>query len=482
MQKLSGYLLALAAIGVLTLRLVDLNLASFILDEPQFLDAARAQLTTGQWHSASPLVGTLGLHYGPTALWFYGLVQSVFGYTARTNITAMCLMLTVAHLALASGLAWLFRGGPMLFGAVLLCIASSPYQFFWSRLAWDQMTNVGASWSLFVFCLPGRLTWLSAAPLGLILGLSISSHLMILPFVAAVFAVFIVELRRKPIRLVGATGVMIAGIVLVNIPYLSYLAHTGIRVNPSPGFSKAILAEYLLQPVRVSTTWGIEYFFDQDWRDFWDWLGNVRAFYSPSWLSLAFAAHLTALGVTVSLRHPKTRVRRVALLAVLVWLGALVPAVRSIDPHPHYQFATWWIVPFGAAAALSWASQRRSTILSAVAIGGGLLIVSNVLFDIEWMRFVRERGGTRGIHYSTPVGLQEKAIRAICASPSTVIQVQNETVLWPFPISYGISTEPSCLGKRISICRPDECLSVGPGMVRIRLTYAKERGGELRVQ
>jgi len=100
MKKLSGYLLALAAIGVLMLRLVDLDLASFILDEPQFLDAARAQLSTGQWRSASPLVETLGLHYGPTVFWFYGLVQSVFGDAARTNITAMCLMLTVAHLAL----------------------------------------------------------------------------------------------------------------------------------------------------------------------------------------------------------------------------------------------------------------------------------------------------------------------------------------------------------------------------------------------
>ncbi len=100
MRKLWGYLLALAAIGVLMLRPVDLDLASFILDEPQFLDVARAQLSTGQWRSASPLVETLGLHYGPTVFWFYGLVQSVFGDADRTNITAVCLMLTVAHLAL----------------------------------------------------------------------------------------------------------------------------------------------------------------------------------------------------------------------------------------------------------------------------------------------------------------------------------------------------------------------------------------------
>src|SRR5262245_34339272 len=418
MKKPAGYLLALAALSVLMLRLADLDLAPFIFDEPQFLDAARAQLTTGQWRSASPLGGTLGIHYGPTVFWFYGLVQLVFGEAARINIIAMCVMLTAAHLGLAWGLARLFNGGLLLFGAVLLWIASSPYQFFWSRLAWDQMVNVCASWGVFVLCVSRRLAWVATATLGLILGLGISSHLMILPFVAAVFVAVLVEQRREPKRLLAALGILVAGILLVNIPYLSYLARTGIRLNPSAGFSKEALGAYLLQPVRASTPWGIEYFFDQDWSEFWDGLGDIRVFYSAAWLPLAFAAIVAALGIAASLRHPEARVRRVALLAALVWLGALVAASRSVEPHPHYQFASWWTIPFGVGAALSWASERRSPVLGAVAIGAGLLVVSNVLFNLEWMRFVREKGGTRGIHYSTPIGLQEQAIRTICADPS----------------------------------------------------------------
>src|SRR3712207_7521148 len=59
-----------------------------------------------------------------------------------------------------------------LFRSLLALVASSPYQFFWSRLAWDQMVNVCASWMVVLLCLPG--------PLGrwrlLLLGLAIRSE------------------------------------------------------------------------------------------------------------------------------------------------------------------------------------------------------------------------------------------------------------------------------------------------------------------
>jgi hypothetical protein len=476
-------LLAAAAIAVLLFRLANLDLASFILDEPQFLDAARGQLSSGHWRNASPIVGTQGLRYGPTVFWFYGLVHAVFGPGARTSIAAMCLLLVVSHFALAWGLSRALQGGLALFGAVLVWIASSPYQFFWSRLAWDQMANVCTSWAVFILCLPTHLTWPVVLPLGLVLGLGISSHLMVVPFVAAVFAVGFIELRGEPKRLFGILTLLMFGIFLANVPYLTYVTSANIQLNPSPGFSIPILGEYLLQPVRAATTWGIEYFFDQDWPDFVAWLGTRSRLYWTASAALVFVAIVAASGVLLALRHPAPQVRRIALLALVVWIGAPIYfASRSIDRHPHYQFATWWIVPFGIASALCWSQQRWKPLFGVLASGCAVVVVSNVAFNLDWMAYIRERGGTRGIHYSTPIGLQEQAILAICAVPSSSVQVENRTILWPFPIQYGVSTESSCNGKQINICPAGTCPPLAEGEFKVSLAYASDRGGALKVE
>ena len=70
-------LLVLLALLMLGYRLVNLDLLPFINDEPRFLAAAHGQLGTGQWLSASPVMGTQGMYYGPSVFWFYGVVQLV---------------------------------------------------------------------------------------------------------------------------------------------------------------------------------------------------------------------------------------------------------------------------------------------------------------------------------------------------------------------------------------------------------------------
>jgi hypothetical protein len=110
------------------------------------------------------------------------------------------------------------------------------------------------------------------------------------------------------------------------------------------------------------------------------------------------------------------------------------------------------------------------------------VVALNSVFVWEWMRYIRERGGTRGIHYATPIGLQEDLARTICAHPDTAIQVRNHTVLRPFTIDYGISAEPTCRDKHITVCDPQACSAVAPGGIEVVVEYARTRGGAVQVR
>lgn len=127
-------LLGLAVVA-LAYRLANLDLVPFILDEPQFLAAAGEQLLSGQWVSASPLVGTQGVTYGPSVLWFYGAVQALLGPAPERSVLAMCLLMTVSHLALALALARLLRGGALLEALGERLLADAPSPIFFELLA-----------------------------------------------------------------------------------------------------------------------------------------------------------------------------------------------------------------------------------------------------------------------------------------------------------------------------------------------------------
>src|SRR5262249_36186269 len=150
-------------------------------DEPFFLQAAREQLYTGHWAKTSPIYGSQSFRYGPSVLWFYGVVQWLFGPQPQVAIAAMCAAMGLAHIALAAGLARLFGGGVLLFAVLLAFIGSSPFQFIWSRLAWDQLVNVAAGWAVFWLCAREKLRPRALLPLGLVFGFAISSHPMVLP-------------------------------------------------------------------------------------------------------------------------------------------------------------------------------------------------------------------------------------------------------------------------------------------------------------
>jgi len=467
------------ALGMLAYRFRELGLSPFILDEPAFLTAAREQLQTGRWASLSPIAGSQGVRYGPSVVWFYGVVQAVAGPDPRASILAMCLLVTLAQLVLAWSVARAFGGGRLLFAVLLAFIAASPFQFFWARLAWDPLANVAACLTVALLASRERFGAGKAVALGLVLGIGLSSHPMIVPLVVAVAVLLVVDLRRTPRRLFGWGGLTAGAMLLVNVPYLLHLLREPQRGGSAPGFTWAALGDFLRATGQVSTSWGTRYFFDDQWDVFLAWLGPLRAVLQPSpvllWIVLGVAVPGFLAGIRAGGAH-----RRLAVFATGTWLGYALfyaYAVENLGRQPHYEFPVWWVVPVGVAGALAWA-RRRSAAWGGTAVA--VVLATSVLhfaFIAAWMAFVKAQGGIRGIHYSTPIALQQQAVRTACAEPERELLLRNETLIFPEALRYLATVEPACAGKQVAICSHEGCPAAEPGAKVLTLVYARETGG-----
>ncbi len=475
-------LAALAALAMVGYRFAHFDLVSFINDEPIFLAAAHNQLQTGQWLSASPIQGTQGTTYGPTVFWFYGVVHLLFGPAPQTSIFIMCAALTLAHVALALAVTRLFRGDALLFAALLALVASSPYQFFWSRLAWDQMVNVCASWMVVLLCLPGPLGRMRQRLLGLAIGFALSSHLMVLPLVALILALLSLEHLQRPREWLRALAPVLGVALVVNLPYLTFLLARPPAPPPAPGgFSWAVLGEQLLQPARVASSWGMGYFFDHLWPYFLQWTGRTG-----SWLlehagwSVAALVAVSAAGLSLTLRAREPEQRRLALLGLAVWLGyAGFYTLRGLNREPHYQFPSWWVVAVGVAGALH-ALRTRSPRWGTVATAGVLGAAGvQFLVNVAWMGYIHEHVGTQGVHYSTPLAEQQAIIRQACEESQGSVVLENHTALFPHSLSYVARTTPACQNVALTICPPWGC---PPNEPLRRLRYAAPVGGALDLE
>jgi hypothetical protein len=490
MKRAVGILLVAAALGMLSYRLIHVELAAFTRDEPQFLNAAREQLQTGVWVSASPLYGNMGLRYGPTAFWFYGIVQFFFGDDPKVAIEAMGLMITIAHLALAIALTHLFSEGIVFLAVLLAWIASSPYQFFWSRLAWDLTSHAAVVWAVVVLCLykelhPGR-----TVALGLLLGLALSTHPMVVPFLLAVGLALAWELRRQQRDLMRLGGLLAAVIVAVNLPYIIFLLSSSVvQRAPRHPLSLGAVVSLFLEAPRVATTWRLEYLFGPDWADFQNWLGAAaRPCWVVSAVALAACTVGAATGLATTLWASDVRQRRMGRMAVLSWAGSVfLLAGLGLEQHPHYQCSAAWAAVFGMAGCLAWLRRRSRRWGAAALIVLGTLALAQFFVIVRWMGYVSARGGTRGGPYASSIGTQIGAMRLVCSGPESLIVLRNDTAMFPFSFEYLASTENTCRGKTVIVCAPVSgplTKACPPLEVKARLrhlSYAHETGGALRV-
>ncbi|MEO8875328.1 MAG: hypothetical protein ABI461_07065, partial [Polyangiaceae bacterium] len=156
-----AHALVAIALAMFAYRFANRELLPFINDHGFLLSAAQDQIKAGTWASQSPIFGTQGLRYGPTPAWFYRIVQTLFGASPEISILAITVTLSAAQLAFAASVTRVFRGNIATFALVAAFIASSPYQFIWSRSAWDNtLVEIAVSLVVAILLLPHPLrTW-----------------------------------------------------------------------------------------------------------------------------------------------------------------------------------------------------------------------------------------------------------------------------------------------------------------------------------
>lgn len=465
-----------AALALAAYRFVHLGDAPFINDEAIFLDAARNQLVTGIWASANPIAGSNGNYYGPSVMWFYGAIHWVLGSRSLTSIAAMCFVVTASQVVLCLAVARRF-GGPLstskgrwIFGTTLLLLASSPHHFFWSRLAWDQLTLAIPCLVVALLC-GDRLGWGRCLGIGALLGYGFSSHPMISVFCALVGAVIFVELVMTPKRLWRLGPLLVAAIVL-NIPYLLFLRGRGAPNSTTGAFDFSL--DRALDTFRPASFWKIEYFFDGDWAAFTEWTGLSSP--ALAWACLGLIIALTSFGLAAGLKSADwPRRRLVILVAATLVISPLFFSWRGLVAHPHYQFPNGWVTPVAIAAALSFAFERRLLRPALFSLVLALGVIQTA-FIVRWTSFIADRGGTRGMHYSVPVGRTEELIHELCSLNAPSVVLFNLTLVMPHILEYHVHTDPSCEGKAIAICPPYGC-SAPAGSAQYQLIYSGDSGG-----
>jgi hypothetical protein len=478
----------LAALGMLAFRFAHVDLAPFFRDEPQFLRAASDQLRTGRWLSANPLYGNLGLRYGPTAFWFYGALQAVAGTDPRIAILAMGLTLTLAHLALAVAV-WRLLDESVVFLALLVAwVASSPYQFLWSRLAWDLTSNAAVFVAAALLCTYRELGIGRALALGAVLGLGLSTHPMVVPFALAVLVVVVGELWRRGREGAPAGLALIGALALVNVPYVLFLLRTPIVGRaPRQPLSTGGFAALVLQAPRIATTWALPPYFGGAWSEFRGWLGAGADVVDPlSTIALVACVVGTVFGISVAVASSDPRQRRMGRVALIAWTGnVLLLAAIGLERHPHYNFSSAWVPVFAVAAAVSWLRRHRPRAASAAALLLAVIAVVQFVVIVLWMEFIRARAGTQSAGYGTTIGAQIAAVRAACAAPEPTVALANETAMLPFPFEYHAATLPECRGKTVVVCRNEKrefakpCPVPGDGIRLFHLRYVRAAGGGL---
>jgi hypothetical protein len=478
-------LVVAAALGLLCLRFADRDLVPYILDEPKFQDVAQRSVESGTWPAISPVVASLGARYGPGPVYFFTAVHHLVGPRPERSALATTFFLSLTQIALAAALARALRGGAVLFATLTALLAGSPFLFFWSRPAWDALAGYTAA-AVALAATDRPVSVVRGLLIGALLGLGLASHPMTVPLTLAVLLVLSWEAVRRP---AGARGVLavVAALVLVNVPYMVAIAHE-TRQPTLPGDQGFVarllsvpgrLVGQLLEPARVLTTAGVDYFFDAAWPDFRAWLGAPGALLVAGPMVAVTLALAGATGLVWAAHHGGQGIRRVARVGLLAWLGlAALLSFLGLGIQPHYQLAAWWLVPAGVGALVMTLLQRYPRLARALLVFVWVLALAEATFNQEWMRWVRERGGTAGIHYSVPMAAQRALLRAACSTERPQVALANRTYLFPESVLSLAQTEPTCAGKRVAVC-PGNCPVLDSQWRVVSVRYAAYPGGRL---
>jgi hypothetical protein len=312
---------------------------------------------------------------------------------------------------------------------------------------------------------------------------ALSSHLFSAPLVVCVFFVMLFEHWRQPRRALQLGTVITAIVLLVNYPYFLFVLSDESQLKSHGGtFSLSGIYGWLTKPAQVAGFSGFSYFFDDEWKLLLEQLGAGYAWMNASQVPgvLTFAA-LFGLCLGIGKGHGEGA-SRLARLSLVTWLFyTLLYDYRGLASHPHYTFPYWWVVLVGIACLLVQARRVSPWLARSLLLAVSAVSIAQLAFIGGWQSYVDVHGGTRGVHYATPVALQYGALQRACARDEGAILIRNQTLLFNYALNYVAQTEPACGDKQIAFCKR-RCPPQVPGVADLRLVYLGATGGEVGVR
>lgn len=412
----------------------------WINDEPLFLSKAAA-MNSGSLAAAlsqrAGLHGTVGLTYGPVAVWIFALLLRL-----SSDLIVVAALRTLLWSALTcTALLWLGRLVPRLRPLSLCLVLLSPYAWLYSRQLWDNpwlMPLGGLSLAAYLsFHGQPRRGPFALAVIGLALAVLIHPMVMPLGLVLLWHALrFHRGFLRAEHRLVLGLSLLC---LLLAAPWLSYLLqglwlrlHGALPVaagpppppadllppEPAVSFFTPLFFPFL-GGVQLSGL-GLHYFVGEDF-----WVGRELL-----WLPRVFSAvahGLLWLGLAIAVQRVRSAWRAGALigrdlhLALICVLTFAVQTVLHIvlrrHTHPHYYNGSWICLVYFVALALSsdapwpWPKRLwRPGLRTAVGLG---LALSLSLVTSDLALRLHATSGTRGLHFGATLGNQIEVARSL---------------------------------------------------------------------
>jgi 4-amino-4-deoxy-L-arabinose transferase-like glycosyltransferase len=414
------------------LRFSHLDLLEFQADEAYAANLALQFVQHGKLPSAG-LMSSVGVTNPP--LFIYLLIP-MFAISANP-VFVSC---SIALLSLAA-VAATWRIGRKFYGPVTGLVAAgffavSPWAVIYSRKIWAQdfvpIFATATLWAVHALCFgrkPKAIFWALLLPLCVV-----QIHFSGLALTAAVI-VILAWLRPKMNWRYAAAGLATAAILM--IPYLRLQMSNGwadfrqamntmggaqqweklggITTQPVSGYrlpSKKNLSYALaiMNSGRIEDVLGISAAREFDRAGVWAGKGN-RGYFAETW----------TLGDWLLV------LQRIAFVAGFFWLAFL--AMRARVRTPPAILLLWFVVPlavfylaglwtyltyfailFPAHFVVLGAAGERALPAKIVAVIAGILVAANVVFMLDYYRFVRANGGAQGT-FGTALGIKQQAAR-----------------------------------------------------------------------